>query len=148
LILGPARTWNVDVGLAMWEQARARAEEIGSTVLWCDGGDGGVSGIAGGGIESVMQVGEGSWVRRIGVRYPADDRQTVYARTKGVLGIGLVWLMVFSGSLELMSLRFLTIGIQTLRIPSMRWITDVVIRRKRDEERPLIHIDEEPDLLN
>jgi len=40
LILAPARTWHPGIGLTMWEQARARAEEIGSMVLWCDGGEG------------------------------------------------------------------------------------------------------------
>jgi hypothetical protein len=63
----------------MWEQAKARANEIGSMVLWCDGGDGGVSGIAGQGINEITQVGQGSWVRRIGVQYPFDERRTVYA---------------------------------------------------------------------
>ncbi|KAF5368590.1 hypothetical protein D9758_002333 [Tetrapyrgos nigripes] len=151
LILGPARTWSVDVGLAMWEQARARAEETGSMVLWCDGGDGGVSGIVGGGFDSVMQVGEGSWIRKVGVPFAFDERRTVYARTKGVLGIVLVWVVVLSGSLELAGFRFLMLGIQTLRIPSMRWVTGllpVVIRRKHDPERPLIQVDEEPNLLD
>ena len=37
--------------MAMWEKARARAEEVGSMVLLlCDGGAQGVSGVAGHGI--------------------------------------------------------------------------------------------------
>ncbi|KAI0308296.1 hypothetical protein B0F90DRAFT_154925 [Multifurca ochricompacta] len=38
LILAPAQTWHRDVSMGMWEQARARAEELGSMVLFCDGG--------------------------------------------------------------------------------------------------------------
>ncbi|KAI6118972.1 hypothetical protein EV401DRAFT_2178541 [Pisolithus croceorrhizus] len=63
LILAPARTWETTVGLAMWEQAKTRAAEIGSMVLWCDGGATGVSGVGGQGIEEIMQVGAGSWER-------------------------------------------------------------------------------------
>ncbi len=70
------------VGLAMWEQAKRRAAELDSTVLWCDGGEGGVSGVSGRGISEVTQVGEGSWVRSIGVEYPFNDKRTVY----GVMG--------------------------------------------------------------
>ncbi|KAK7463870.1 hypothetical protein VKT23_005805 [Stygiomarasmius scandens] len=151
LTLAPARTWNVDVGLAMWEQARARARETESLVLWCDGGEGGVSGITGGGTDSIMRVGEGSWVHEIAVQYPFDQRQTFYARTGGILGISLMWILVIGGTVEGISLRFLTLGIQNLRIPSMRWVTrrlTAVIRRKHDAEQPLIQVDEEQDLLN
>ncbi|KAF8898946.1 hypothetical protein BD779DRAFT_1464992 [Infundibulicybe gibba] len=62
IILAPARTWQLSVSNAMWRQARQRAEEIGSTVLWCDGGESGLSGIAGGGLY-----------------HPFDERRTVYA---------------------------------------------------------------------
>ncbi|KAK0500599.1 hypothetical protein EDD18DRAFT_1067947 [Armillaria luteobubalina] len=81
LILAPARTWEPTVGLAMWEQAKRRAAELDSTVLWCDGGDGGVSGVSGRGITEVTQVGEGSWVRNIGVEYPFNNKRTVYGVT-------------------------------------------------------------------
>jgi len=79
LILGPANTWDTSIGSAMWQQARQRAEEIGSMVLWCDGGDGGVSGIAGGGSHEFSQVGRGSWVKTIGVQYPFNESRTPYA---------------------------------------------------------------------
>ncbi|KAI6007168.1 hypothetical protein EDD15DRAFT_2209463 [Pisolithus albus] len=79
LILAPARTWETTVGLAMWEQAKTRAAEIGSMVLWCDGGATGVSGIGGQGIEEIMQVGAGSWERTVGIRWPFDESRTVYA---------------------------------------------------------------------
>jgi hypothetical protein len=80
LILAPARTWESSVGISMWLQAKQRAIELDSMVLWCDGGSGGVSGIGGGGFEEFTQVGSGSWVRTIGVEYPFNDKQTVYAR--------------------------------------------------------------------
>ncbi|KIJ65018.1 hypothetical protein HYDPIDRAFT_167342 [Hydnomerulius pinastri MD-312] len=81
LILAPARTWDTTVGLAMWEQAKTRADELGSMVLWCDGGVTGVSGVGGGGIHEIMQVGGGSWMRTIGVPYPFNESRTLYART-------------------------------------------------------------------
>jgi len=80
LILAPARTWERSVGISMWLQAKQRAEELNSMVLWCDGGAGGVSGVAGGGIEEYMQVGEGSWVRTVGMQYPFNPARTAYAR--------------------------------------------------------------------
>lgn len=80
LILAPARTWEQSVGVSMWLQAKQRAEELDTMVLWCDGGEGGVSGVAGGGYESFQQVGPGSWVRNIGFQYPFQSKPTVYAR--------------------------------------------------------------------
>jgi hypothetical protein len=48
-------------------------------VLWCDGGRGGVSGIAGMGINEITRVGPGSFTRTIGISWPFDDRRTAYA---------------------------------------------------------------------
>ncbi|KAF8530003.1 hypothetical protein JB92DRAFT_2859374 [Gautieria morchelliformis] len=87
LILAPAKTWHVDVGRAMYELARARGDELGADVLWCDGGAGGLSGVAGD-----LQVGSGSWVKTIGIPYPAGERRTVY----GICGDWLV-LAAFMG---------------------------------------------------
>ncbi|EPQ60492.1 hypothetical protein GLOTRDRAFT_52695, partial [Gloeophyllum trabeum ATCC 11539] len=94
LILAPARTWEISVGLSMFEQAKARAAEIDSMVLWCDGGEGGVSGVVGRGISEVMQVGQGSWMRTIGIQYPFDDRKTFYM--KGGEGMALMGMWVLS----------------------------------------------------
>ncbi|KAH7885968.1 hypothetical protein F5I97DRAFT_2060767 [Phlebopus sp. FC_14] len=80
LILGPARTWTTTVGLSMWDQAKTRANELGSMVLWCDGGSTGVSGIGGGGMHEIMQVGAGSWIRTVAVQYPFDESRTIYAK--------------------------------------------------------------------
>lgn len=81
LILAPARTWHIDVGRAMYELARARGNELGADVLWCDGGAGGLSGVAGD-----IQVGRGSWVKTIGVPYPSAQHRTIY----GICGDWLV----------------------------------------------------------
>ncbi|KAJ4485918.1 hypothetical protein J3R30DRAFT_3283267 [Lentinula aciculospora] len=99
LILGPARTWDLAVGNAMWEQAKQRAMELDSLVLWCDGGEGGLSGIAGQGLHEVVQVGEGSWIRTVGVEYPANGHKTLYAMIRGSgATIGFMWLLVIGGS--------------------------------------------------
>ena len=88
----------------MWEQAKARAEEIGSMVLWCDGGEGGVSGVAGGGMTDFMQSGKGSWSRTIGVQWPFDESRTVYARWGDWYTVLVLWLLfvvvVFWASVE------------------------------------------------
>lgn len=81
----------------MWEQAKSRAEEIGSTVLWCDGGEGGVSGVAGGGIGEFMQAGEGSWTRTIGIQWPFDDGRTAYAQGGDKYSIVFFWLLLGCG---------------------------------------------------
>ena len=93
LILAPARTWERTVGHAMWLQAQQRAAELQSIVLWCDGGEGGVSGVAGGGFNDVVQVGSGSFVRTIGIQYPFDDRKTSFARFGDIILI-LFWIFV------------------------------------------------------
>ncbi|KXN86769.1 hypothetical protein AN958_09650 [Leucoagaricus sp. SymC.cos] len=93
LILAPARTWDVTVGYTMWKQASQRAHEIGSTLLWCDGGKGGMSGVAGQGTSEVFQVGSGSWIRTIGVEFPFDGHRTVYAQY-GNSALLLFWALV------------------------------------------------------
>jgi len=94
LILAPARTWERTVGYAMWLQAQQRAAELQSIVLWCDGGEGGVSGVAGRGFNDVVQVGSGSFVRTIGIQYPFDDQKTYFARFGDTILI-LFWIFVF-----------------------------------------------------
>ena len=78
----------------MWLQARQRAAELQSIVLWCDGGEGGVSGVAGRGFNDVVQVGSGSFVRTIGIQYPFDDQKTYFARFGDTILI-LFWIFVF-----------------------------------------------------
>ncbi|KAF9015574.1 hypothetical protein BDQ17DRAFT_1228985 [Cyathus striatus] len=79
-ILGPANTWDPTIGLMMWNQAVQRANELRTTILWCDGGKDGVSGIAGPGHGEISQVGPGSWARDIGLEYPFRSQRTLYAK--------------------------------------------------------------------
>jgi len=92
LILGPARTWESSVGFKMWRQAKQRAVEVGSAVLWCDGGEGGVSGIGGLGFEDIQQVGSGSWVKTIALQYPFKGRRTLYGQLPE-LALAVYWLL-------------------------------------------------------
>ncbi|KAH9944176.1 uncharacterized protein BXZ73DRAFT_39880 [Epithele typhae] len=79
LVLAPARTWHPTIGLTMWQHARARAAETGTTLLWCDGGAGGVSGLAGHGRRAFRQAGPGSWVQVASVQWPFDEGRTPFA---------------------------------------------------------------------
>jgi len=97
LILAPAQTWHRDVSTAMWEQARARAEEAGSTVLFCDGGAEGASGVANHVMHEPVQFGSGSWTRTIGVEWPFDQRRTLYMWGGDILEGATVWLLVGVG---------------------------------------------------
>lgn len=99
LILAPARTWHPSIGLAMWNQARQRAHETGSTILWCDGGEGGLSGVIGGGYEEPLQFGEGSWTKTIGLPYPFSERKTVFTSAwVGNFGAFIaVWMLAGAG---------------------------------------------------
>ncbi|KAF8741864.1 Syntaxin 6, N-terminal, partial [Rhizoctonia solani] len=90
LILAPARTWHPEIGKTMFQYASMRATEQGASILWCDGGEGGVSGIGGlaaqglGLVGGVGQVGTGrSWLQTIGIPFPYDAEDfapTWYAR--------------------------------------------------------------------
>jgi apolipoprotein N-acyltransferase len=110
LILAPARTWERTVGHAMWLQAKQRAAELESIVLWCDGGEGGVSGVAGRGFNDVVQVGSGSFVRTIGIQYPFNDQKTLFARFGDSVLI-LFWIFVFvPGQIDLSTATLRTLG--------------------------------------
>ncbi|KAM5530733.1 hypothetical protein V8D89_015593 [Ganoderma adspersum] len=97
LVLAPARTWHTSVGLAMWDQARARAEELGSVVLWCDGGEGGVSGVAGRGMHAFRQVGPRSWAQTVSIPWPYDPTRTVFAAAGTWAAVGAVWAIAGMG---------------------------------------------------
>ena len=133
LVFAPARTWHIGVGLAMWEQARARAEELGTTVLWCDGGNGGVSGLAGKGMQEMVQVGQGSWVRDIGVPYPYDERRTVFAAGGAYIPLALFWGIAGVGAgLEAGLVAFAGRGAALVKlVKSLR-------RQKAADEEPLL----------
>ncbi|OSX67320.1 hypothetical protein POSPLADRAFT_1127692 [Postia placenta MAD-698-R-SB12] len=143
LILAPARTWHTSVGYAMWEQARARAEELGSVVLWCDGGAGGVSGVAGGGMREFVQVGQGSWVRQIGIAWPFDQRRTFFSRGGGWAAVGAAWGIVGVGAgVEILVLKFLGVGGAARIVGKIRTLAAAAgalsLRRKREEQQPLL----------
>ncbi|KLO20727.1 hypothetical protein SCHPADRAFT_816626 [Schizopora paradoxa] len=91
LVLGAAHTWHPNVGIALWEQAKARSEELGSALLWCDGGEGGVSGVAAPGVDEILQVGSGSWVRTIGLKLPFEEGRTAYGFFGAWLAIPFIW---------------------------------------------------------
>ena len=101
LILAPARTWHPSVGIAMWNQARQRAHETGSTILWCDGGEGGLSGVIGGGFEEPLQFGGGSWTKTIGLTYPFPERMTGFTFMRaGNFGAFLfIWIVAGGGGI-------------------------------------------------
>jgi hypothetical protein len=118
LILAPAQTWQRDVSRAMWEQARARAEEAGSFVLFCDGGAQGSSGVAGHGIREPVQFGSGSWTRTIGVEWPFNQRRSLYMWGGEFLPVGIVWLLVGGGwAIEVLVHRGTLHGIRGAAIP-------------------------------
>lgn len=82
----------------MWEQAKARAAETGASIVWCDGGRGGLSGIADGRYSEIVQVGPGSWTKPLGVPYPFDERRrTFYERGGQLAALGAVWTVVAAG---------------------------------------------------
>jgi len=87
----------------MYELARARGEEVGAEVLWCDGGAGGLSGVSGD-----IVVGTGSWSKTIGVPYPAEERRTIYGYGGDLFVFAL--LIAASGSLWLIHERDVTVS--------------------------------------
>ena len=92
--------------MSMWDQARSRAAELGSSILWCDGGDGGVSGVAGPGINEIVQVGQGSWVRNIGIDRPFGRKdQTMYAKRGDLFSLFVAWAIFGGGWLTTMLAR-------------------------------------------
>ncbi|KAF7307136.1 Apolipoprotein n-acyltransferase [Mycena indigotica] len=94
LILAPGNTWDRAIGSRMWEEVKQRANEVGSIALWCDGGEGGMSGVVGGGYNDIYQMGEGSWIRTIGLPHPYDTTPTFYARFGGFPALLLGWALV------------------------------------------------------
>ena len=145
LILAPARTWHTSIGLAMWEQAKARAEEQGSMVLWCDGGKGGVSGVAGRGMHAFRQVGPGSWSQTVSIPWPFDQRRTVFSAVGTPVALAMVWAMVGlfwipGGAGSMPSDRDRGASGATARfVRSIRDVVDNLSRRdRRGEEQPLL----------
>ncbi|KZV91333.1 hypothetical protein EXIGLDRAFT_719395 [Exidia glandulosa HHB12029] len=66
----------------MIAQARMRARELDTRVLWCDGGGSQRGALLSPERDEVYQVGAGTWVKKIQVPYPYTQGRTVY----GTLG--------------------------------------------------------------
>ncbi|KAJ7446409.1 lnt, apolipo protein N-acyltransferase [Mycena galericulata] len=133
LILAPARTWDPVIGFRMWEEVKQRANEIGSLALWCDGGEGGVSGVAGGGYNDVYQVGEGSWSRTIGIQYPFVSSGTLYARFGDTLAFAAAWLLVIGpAGLWLLFPRYKMAGrhLHGVQVKCVNWFVQKTRRRQ------------------
>jgi apolipoprotein N-acyltransferase len=135
LILAPARTWDSTISLAMWEQAKSRANEIGSMVLWCDGGATGVSGVGGGGISEIMQIGSGSWTRTIGLQFPFDQRRTVYA-VVGDFGVLVLLVAIMGGGSVAWHLPALSVVLSGGRsvLQAVPLLRRLLPGRQRDQE--------------
>ncbi|KAI0673379.1 hypothetical protein C8Q78DRAFT_968082 [Trametes maxima] len=147
LILAPARTWHTAIGLAMWEQAKARAEEVGSMVLWCDGGAGGVSGIAGRGVHAFRQVGPGSWAQTVSTQWPYDQCRTVFSAAGTTAVLAIVWGIAGMGSVgaafRRVEAREGGAGKGVFALAggfgnAAAFVRSLVHRERRDEERPLL----------
>jgi hypothetical protein len=128
----------------MWEQARARAEEAGSMVLFCDGGAQGASGVAGQGIREPFQFGSGSWARFVGVQWPFDQRRTLYMWGGEALHATIVWSLLGAGwAAQILTLR-LTRGPNrgNTITTRLREVFDAVrarmLRRGQGERQPLL----------
>ncbi len=137
LILAPAKTWDRSVAQVMWEEAKQRALELDSTVLWCDGGTSGLSGVAGKGQDSEpMQIGEGSWTRGIGVEFPFNERRTVYGAGGNAIAASLFFGLIAVG----MAFN----GVNTLDwgTINLRLLWDKMRGRGADTRAPLIDFEE------
>jgi hypothetical protein len=107
LILAPARTWDPEIGYAMFQAARTRAEETGSQVLWCDGGDGAVNGIAGGHDGGIVQRGPvGTWVHTLALPWPTLETRTVPGVAGDWAAVALAWLLLGLGTAGYRTGRF------------------------------------------
>ena len=127
----------------MWEQARARAEEAGGMVLFCDGGAQGASGVAGHGIREPVQFGSGSWTRTIGVEWPLKQRRTIYMWGGETLQFGIMFLLLGGGwAIEGLVLRANHGGVRgaVTSFSRLREILGRVFRRSapQGEQQPLL----------
>lgn len=98
LILGPGKTWDLQIGDAMRTQTSNRANEVGAFALWCDSGAGALSGMVGQG-EGGVHRGRGSFIRTIGIPIWDNNKKTptLYARVGGnTFSLAVAWGLVFA----------------------------------------------------
>ncbi|KDQ17761.1 hypothetical protein BOTBODRAFT_172186 [Botryobasidium botryosum FD-172 SS1] len=128
LILAPARTWHPAAGYAMFQLARARAIELDAKVLWCDGGHGAVGGVVGDG-EREMQVGEGTWVKTVGIPWPSRHSFTAHAAVGDIGAIFILWLFLTGVGSSVEYLAKTSIDLTWVVVvlhEALRWIQDSV----------------------
>lgn len=150
LILAPARTWQSDVSLAMWEQVKARAAETGSIALFCDGGDGGMSGVVGQGMSEPTQVGSGSWVRTVAVEWPFNESRTIYAAVGDWGILALVWALCGAVGTAELGFSETKRKLNTGGLHGWTWMANIAQKLRngvRRDRRPLIEFGEEDPLL-
>jgi hypothetical protein len=123
----------------MWEQARARAEEAGSMVLFCDGGVQGASGVAGQGMREPLQFGSGSWTRSVGVQWPFNQRRTLYMWGGEPLHAAIVWLLLGAGWGTQVFTLGMTRGAMSARLrEAFDGVRARLLRRRQGETQPLL----------
>ena len=110
----------------MWEQAKARAAETGSVVVWCDGGKGGISGIATGAYSEIIQVGPGSWAKSLSFSYPFNEARTVYTWGGSTLAFIIVWSVTGIGAGIQVAWRLVSLH----RLGGPRFIGSIIQRIK------------------
>ena len=124
----------------MWEQARARAEEAGSMVLFCDGGVQGASGVAGQGIREPFQFGSGTWTRLVGVQWPFNRHRTLYMWGGEALQTAIVWSLLGAGWAAQVFTLPLTRGGMTARLREVfNGVRVRMLRRGQGEQQSLLH---------
>ena len=113
----------------MWEQAKARAAETGATVVWCDGGRGGLSGFADGRASEVVQTGPGTWIKAVGIEHPFDaSYRTAYGRGGQLAAFAVVWAVAGAGfGVDMLAGRLPMVG-------GARRVWQALLRR-RDAQR-------------
>lgn len=99
IVLGPASTWHSDIGAAMTSQARARASEVGTHVVWCDGGLGGQSGVLSpNGDELIQPRADGTWVKTIRLAHPYEESRTPYALFGSFISLAVILVLLPSAN--------------------------------------------------
>lgn len=125
----------------MWEQAKARAAETGSTVVWCDGGKDGISGIASGVYSEILQVGPGSWTKRFGIHYPFNETRTFYTYGGDWAAFFVVWAIMGVGT----SMQLAASLVSFRRLGAFAYVRGIIFRRS---SRPRLSVtSEETSLL-
>ncbi|CAG7853950.1 SubName: Full=Uncharacterized protein {ECO:0000313/EMBL:CCA67152.1} [Serendipita indica DSM 11827] len=131
LILGPARTDHRKMAQVMMEMARHRAQELRTTILWCDGSDSGLSGLVGSG-HTRKQVGPGTWVERMVARIPSEEEWTLYELYGAFFGLLCAWAPIVLPMIPLPDIR-ITFPDPKPRRANVAGRLNWLLRRKRPQ---------------